>query len=308
MPSVLPTLEEARELVPRRGGPVWRLAGDTRMLSTAGYAVLLQVAHPTVGTGVGQYSGFLGDPWGRLLRTLDYVHGTIYGGPELAWSIGQRVRGIHKHIKGAGADGERYHALEPRAFAWVHATLASAFVDGARTFGTALDRDEKQDFWEEWLRVGRLIGVRPRDLPERWDDFGAYFDTMVEEDLEDNPTVKLVLDALAAPAPPVAALPLPVWRVLRWPMSAHMRVLTVGMLGPRIRAKLDLPWSSRHDTAFRSAAAVSRASTPVIRGPLAEFGSHYVRLRAKQLARGDVAARVPPRRAEAPEAPPLVAA
>ena len=35
---------------------------------------------------------------------------------------------MHKRIKGVRPDGERYHALEPRPYAWVHATLAEAIV------------------------------------------------------------------------------------------------------------------------------------------------------------------------------------
>ena len=132
MASVLPAPEEFPSLVPRRDGPVWRAAGDARMLSTSGYALLLQVAHPTVGAGVGEHSGFADDPWGRLLRTLDYVHGSIYGGPRdgLARSAGACAR-CTSRSRASKPDGERYHALEPRAYAWVHATLASAFVDGS---------------------------------------------------------------------------------------------------------------------------------------------------------------------------------
>ena len=75
MSNVLPDPAEVPALVPSRGGPVWRAAGDIRLLSTSGYALLLQVAHPTVGAGVLEHSNFREDPWGRLLRTLDYVHG-----------------------------------------------------------------------------------------------------------------------------------------------------------------------------------------------------------------------------------------
>jgi uncharacterized protein (DUF2236 family) len=297
--SVLPTLEEAAALVPREGGPVQRLAADIRGASTAGYAVLLQVAHPTVGAGVGQYSGFLEDPYGRLLRTLDYVHGTVFGGPELAWRIGQRVHGIHKHIKGTKDDGERYFALEPRAYAWVHATLASALVDGAETFGTPLRDGEHEDFWQEWRRAGRLIGVRLDELPEHWSGFRDYFDEMVENDLEDNPTVHLVLESLTRPAPVFEGMPPAGWRALRRPLVAQNRLNTLGMLGPRVRAKLGLAWTRNDERAFRALAAASRASRPLIRGPLAEFGPRYVVWRAKQLERGDVASRVPPKKPEA---------
>jgi uncharacterized protein (DUF2236 family) len=308
MPSVLPTLEEARGLVPRPGGHVWRLAGDVRNLNTAGYAVLLQVAHPTVGAGVGQYSGFIDDPWNRLFRTLDYVHGSIYGGPEMAWSIGRRVREIHKSIKGVKDDGERYHALEPGAYAWVHATLAAAFVYGSETFATPLKPGERQDFWEEWVRLGRLIGVRERDLPARWSDFGAYFDDVVEHELEDNPTVHLVLASLMQPkAAPIPGLPEWAWTLVARPASAHVRTNTLGMFGPRIREILGLEWSRADERRFRALAAASRNATPLIRGPLAHFGEHYVQWRAKQLERGDVASHVPPKRAAA-ERPEVVAA
>ena len=101
--SVLPTPDEYAELVPGRDSPVWRYGSDIRLFGTAGYALLLQVAHPTVGAGVAEHSTFQQDPWGRLHRTLDYVHGTIYGGPRLAGEIGRRVREMHRDIKGVAA-------------------------------------------------------------------------------------------------------------------------------------------------------------------------------------------------------------
>jgi uncharacterized protein (DUF2236 family) len=267
---------------------VWRAAGDLRLLAASGYALLLQVAHPTVGAGVMEHSNFREDPWGRLLRTLDYVNGSIYGGPAMAAEIGARVRAMHKGIKGVTPDGERYHALEPGAYAWVHATLASSLIDGHRVFGTQMSRAEAEDFWAEWRRLGRFIGVRDGDLPERWEDFGPYFDRVVDTELKDNPTVHMVLDTLSRPkAPP--GMPRRAWRVLRQPIARVQRVQTVGMLPPRLRAKLNLPWSAGDERLFLFVAALSRAGRPLIRGPLREFGPVYVRWRAKQLARGDVA-------------------
>src|SRR3954464_14473500 len=143
MPSVLPAPDEYEDLAPRPGSPVWRAFNDVRLMSTSGYATLLQVAYPTVRYGVHQYSSFLKDPWGRLLRTLDYVHGSIYGGPEMAGELGARVRGVQKAMKGTTPEGERYHAMEPEAFAWVHATLALAIVEGHRQFAREMTGAEK---------------------------------------------------------------------------------------------------------------------------------------------------------------------
>lgn len=292
--SVLPDREEWPALAPTPGSPVWRAFNDVRLLSTAGYALLLQVSHPTVGHGVHQYSSFAKDPWGRLLRTLDYVHGTIYGGPELAGSIGARVRGMHKTIKGELPDGERYHAMEPDAFAWVHATLGVSVVEGHRVFTRPMTRPEIDAFWRQWRDVGRLVGVRERDLPEDWRDFEAYVADMVATTLEWTPAVPEVMETLTAAAPPdLPGMHPALWRILRSPMGSQLRVQSVGLLPRELRHRLGLPWTPRDARTFRMLAAVSRRAGPLMRGPLAEFGPHYVRWRRRALERGDVASRPP---------------
>src|SRR4051794_41889611 len=115
MPSVLPAPDEYESLAPRPGSPVWRAFNDIRLFSTSGYATLLQVTYPTVGYGVHEYSSFLKDPWGRLLRTLDYVHGSIYGGPRMAGGRGARGGGGHKTIPGTPPPGRASPPQEPAA-------------------------------------------------------------------------------------------------------------------------------------------------------------------------------------------------
>jgi uncharacterized protein (DUF2236 family) len=290
MPSILPPREEYAELAPRPGSPVWLAFNDVRMLATSGYATLLQVAHPTVGTGVHQYSSFVKDPWGRLLRTLDYVHGTIYGGPELAGDIGRRVRAMHRTIKGTRPDGERYSAMEPEAFAWVHATLAAAIVQGREHFAHPMTLAEKQAFLDEWLGVGRFIGVRARDLPTKWDAFSDYFDEMVATRLEWTPAVPEVMDTVTGSAPPnVPGLRPGLWRVVSRPMGLQLRVSTVGLLPDELRGRLRLPFSRTDRRLFGGICRINRAAEPLMRGPLVGFGPHYVRWRRAALARGDVA-------------------
>jgi uncharacterized protein (DUF2236 family) len=279
MAAVLPDPAEYASLVPAPSSPVRRYASDIRVLAAAGYALVLQVAHPTVGAGVAEHSVFQQDPWGRLHRTLDYVHGTIYGGPGPAGQIGRRVREMHRDIKGVRADGERYHALEPTAYAWVHATLAGAIVDAHRLFGRRIPAPELERFWADWLKLGRLIGVRPGDLPGDWGAFGAYFDETVETALVDNASVHAVLETLRHPARPFAALPDVLWRLLRVPAAAELHLLTVGMLPPRLRARLHLRWATTDECAFRALAAASRAGSPLVVGPLRELGPGYVRMR-----------------------------
>ena len=276
--------------MPEPGSITWRKAGDLRLMGGAGYALLLQVAHPTVGAGVAQHSDLRADPWGRLFRTLDYVNGTIYGGPELAGEIGRRVRGIHRGFKGVRADGRSYHALEPDAYAWVHATLASSIVDGHRLYGSPLTAEEEVEFWAEWRRLGRLIGVRDRDLPSDWADFRPYFDAVVENELEDTDAVHMVLDSLAHPELPPPGMPELLWRALG-PLAARQSTLTtIGLLPPLLRERFGLRWTPAHEAAIRAIGAATRASGPLLPRQLREFGPVYLRWRRKALERGDVAA------------------
>jgi uncharacterized protein (DUF2236 family) len=292
--DVFPPDEAVPRLVPGPGSVCWRYSGDARILATAGYALILQVAHPTVAAGVREHSNFAADPWGRLLRTLDYTTTMVYGGPEAAWEMRRRIHEMHKHIKGRKADGERYFALEPEAFAWVHATLAMSTVRGCERFARAMRPTDVERFYAEWLGIGRLIGVRQASLPERWPDFRAYFDRMVGERLEDNDVVHDVLRTLAKPIPP--PLPMlgdPAWRVIRLPIARLGALATVGLLPAPLRDRLGLRWSRRQDVELRALAAASRAATPLMPASLRCFGLWYLIWRREAIARSDVASGFP---------------
>jgi uncharacterized protein (DUF2236 family) len=274
------TAADPRALIPPPGGVTWRIASDARVLAAAGYALLLQVAHPTVGAGVGEHSTFRADPWGRLLRTLDFTSSMVYGGAELAAETGSRVRRMHARINGMGADGRRYSALDSEAYAWVHATLADAIVRGNARFVRPIPREELETFWAEWRRLGALLEVDDGELPERWSDFAAYFDRMVAERLADNPTVHDVLDSLASPPPP--DLPLltdPVWKAARIPAARLVRAGTVGLMPPELRAKLGLGWSRAQEVELRALGRASRAAGPLLPAAVKTFGPSYLRWR-----------------------------
>jgi uncharacterized protein (DUF2236 family) len=289
--AILPSREQAAELIPPRGGVTWRIAGDARIFGASGYALLLQVTHPSVGAGVTEHSNFKEDPWGRLLRTLDYTSSVIYGGPDLAWEVGRRVREMHKRIKGVRPDGERYHALEPGPYAWVHATLAEAIVRAHNLFcRPVLGAAETDEFWEEWRHMGRLIGVRYQDLPETWPGLLGYFDWMVEEELADTEAAQDVLTSLINPtAPPLPGMRDWVWRVVSWPSTKAGSLATLGMLPPSLRERLGVEWTPSRERRFRRLAALTRRARPLMPPPARNFGSHYLRWRREAIARGDVA-------------------
>ena len=276
----LPSVEEARSLVPGPGSATWRLAGDVRILAAAGYALVLQVAHPTVASGVRDHSNYAADPWGRLLRTLDYSNLVVYGGPEAAVAAAHQLRRRHEQIGGTMPDGRSYHALEPEAFAWVHATLVESIVSGHHRFGRRLDSAEVEQLYEEWRRMGRVIGIREGDLPQGWDGYRDYFENMVETRLEGNDVVHGVLASLAKPAaPPIPLLTDWAWRIGRAPLGSLIGLATRGMLPSLLRERFGLSWSVIDALQLAAVRTAVRSVTPVVRGPLANYGPRYLNWR-----------------------------
>jgi uncharacterized protein (DUF2236 family) len=285
---MLPNDQEVTELVPGMGSVTWRRATDARTFLAAGYALLLQVAHPTVGAGVAEHSDYRSDPWGRLLRTLDFTNAVIYGEPLLAAAVARGVRERHRRIRGVLGDGSRYHALEPDAYAWVWATLFAAMAAAHDRFGERLPEPERARFWLEWRRLGRLLGVRERDLPATLAGFDSYFAATVMSTLVDNDSVQGVLESLRRPAaPPLPRYALPVWLLGRGPTARVISLATVGLLAPPLRARFGQRWTAAHELELSAFAGVLRAAAPVTPGALRVMGPAYLRWRAgerRQLA------------------------
>jgi uncharacterized protein (DUF2236 family) len=291
MAGVFPEPDEAVRLAVGPESITWRRAGDARTMFGAGAALLLQVAHPTVAAGVREHSNFKEDPWGRLWRTLDYVHMLDYGGPENAVRTGRAMRAMHQRIKGTAPDGRRYHALEPEAYAWVHATLALTIVGSHEHFGRPFSDEQRRRFYAEWLGLGRLLGIRERDLPDSWEGFRVYVDELCATRLEPSDVVDDVLESLADPkAPPVRGLDgragSGFWRAIAAPSSHTMRLATVGLLPAPARQRLGLEWTRGMERELNAIGRLSRSTTPVLPRSLRIVGPRYLRWRRDEIERG----------------------
>lgn len=283
--ALFPTDAELDRILVGPDSVTWRVSSDARLYAVMLYPLLLQVAHPTVGAGVSDYSDFEQRPWNRLLRTIDYVSLLVYGGQE-AVAAGRRLRTLHKGFKGTRPDGSQYYALEPTAYAWVHATLIDTYVRGHAHFGRPMSGAEVERFYREYRGLGRLIGVRERDLPPTWSEFRAYFDEMVRDGLERTPACDRVLGTVRhAPAPP---LPLPdlLWRAIRLPASQVLWLGGIGLLPDGLRQRLGVDWSQGEERQFRAIGAISRRLTPLLPESLRVTGPAQLRWRRQAIARG----------------------
>jgi uncharacterized protein (DUF2236 family) len=281
--SLFPTEEEIGGLAVGPESLTWQFGSDLRLFLTMLYPLLLQVAHPTVGAGVRDYSDFEKRPFNRLFGTLDYLLVLQYGRRDAA-AMGRRLREIHKGFKGVKPDGEPYYALEPGAYAWVHATLLDAYVSGHAYCGRPMSRAQIERFYKEYRGLGRFVGVRERDLPADWAGFRNYFDDVVANELEHTESVDRVLRAINGVTIP--RLPGFVVRALRMPARRLLYVCGIGLLPETLRERCEIEWTRRDEREFRAIGAMSRRLTPVMTRGMLVSGPRQLRWRRKAIARG----------------------
>ena len=263
------------------GSLIWRLGYPRTSLLAAGRALVLQVMHPVVGAGVRDFSVFRTDPWGRLERTVDSLLTQLFGGAD-AGAEAQRLREMHRGIRGTGFDGEAYRALDRRAWAWVHLSTGDSILAYHDRFAEPLDDADRRRFYVEWRRVGALLGIPDRDMPAGLEELAGYLDDVVANTLEPNETALELLDAfrLRAAPPPTRFLPQPLWRVLKPLGAAVLHDTTVGMLPPVLRSRLGVPWSSADERRLGRMQTLVRAVEPCVPDRVWHYPIAYRAMRA----------------------------
>ncbi len=245
---------------------MWQLGFPRTGLLLAGRALLLQVMHPVVGAGVRDFSDFKTDPWGRLDRTLVSLQVQLFGGAK-AVDEAERLRQVHRAIRGVGFDGEHYSALNPGAYAWVHLSNFDSLLVFDQLIAHRLTADAREQLYQEWRQAGRIVGVREEHMPPDLAAFGDYVDDIVANTLTDNPTARDVLTSLRmreVGPPPWPMFPESLWRALRPLGRSLLHDTTVGTLPQMAREKLNLTWKPSDQLRLRAIATTIRtASVPV---------------------------------------------
>jgi uncharacterized protein (DUF2236 family) len=139
-----------------------------------------------------------------------------------------------------------------------------------------------------------LVGVRQNDLPEDRAAFRAYFESMCRTELVGTEALRRVIRAVRHPARPPLPLPLPdpVWRAGSLPAQRAAWIGGVGLLGPELRARLGIDWSSRDERAYHALGRISRGMTPALPRRLRVMGPGQLRMRRRAIAAGPLGAQV----------------
>lgn len=125
--------------------PICRVHNHAGMYAGGLRALLLQSLHPLAMAGVGEHSGYRGDPWGRLQRTSEFIAMTTFGPLEGAQRMVDHINRVHGTVAGTAPDGRRYDARDPHLLTWVHVAEIDSFLTAyqryARTPLTAAEAD-----------------------------------------------------------------------------------------------------------------------------------------------------------------------
>lgn len=150
-------------------GVSWQVFANPVALFVGGVvAVLLELAEPSVRSGVWDHSSFQRDPGTRLKRTGFAAMMTVYGPRSAAEQMIARVVRMHDRVTGSTPDGVAYQANDPRLLDWVQATATFGFTEAYHRYARRLSAAEMDAAFVEASASARLYGATgaPRSRDE----------------------------------------------------------------------------------------------------------------------------------------------
>jgi uncharacterized protein (DUF2236 family) len=258
----------------------WRVVREPILVTGGGRALLMQAAHPMVAQGAIDHSTYRTDPYGRLLRTLEWVAVCSFGTRAEARAACRAVNRLHRHVRGhlprghgAGAHpaGRPYSALDPHLLRWVHATLVDTMLVTHDALIGGLSREEKDRFVREWNEVAALMGVRSEDRFRSRAELSDYVDDEIRSGRVSpgRGSLKVAETVLGPPLPSVLAVP--GWRLVVF--------AAVGLLPSGLRHRYGISWSPIHEAAHRALCGTIRTTLPGVPRRLRVSPAHEWALR-----------------------------
>ena len=168
--------------------------------------------------------------------------------------MGVKLYDLHRSIKGVDKHGNKYFALDPEAYSWVHITGYDATIRMHEMLGKSPTTEQRTIMFKEWRQLGLLMGIRDQDLPENESEYWDYFHGMIQDKLEMGEVASDLLahnHYLEIPKPPIKWLPSMAWIMIRAVMGRFLRFNLRATLPHQFWEKFDIPWSKGDERRFR---------------------------------------------------------
>jgi uncharacterized protein (DUF2236 family) len=230
-------------------------------------ALLMQAAHPRAVSGLLAHSTAMDEPYDRLARTAEVMSTIGFGSRTEADRVTAHVRAMHGRVRGKLREavgpypaGTPYRADDPELLLWVLFTLVDSTLVVYGKYVGSLDDDQKAAYWEDQKMVGRLFGLRDRDMPGSLADLRDYRREMLEGD-------RLLVTGWARERARQIVLEPPIPWVVR-PLLEVANFVTIALLPDRIRDQYRFaplpPASVRKAVVAGGAEYVKRAVVPFL--------------------------------------------
>lgn len=164
------------------GSVAWRIHRDPAF-GIGGIASLFhQALHPVAMAAVDQHSDFSNNAWVRTWRTTEWVFTVVFGSKPAAEAAGDRVRRLHKRIRGTDpVTGRDYTAEDPDLLLWVHAVGVDYALRAYETYAHRLSAADADRFVNEMKVSGRLVALDEETAPGSVAELRDYLDGMRAE-------------------------------------------------------------------------------------------------------------------------------
>ncbi len=223
------------------GSITWRIDREAALMLGGNRAVLMQLAHPLVAAGVSQHSVYRSDPYGRFRRTFALSQALVFGtrseARKAAHTINRRHQPVYGTLKSTAGDfpgGTPYQARNPALLFWVHATLVDTVLLLYPMLIAPLAPAEQEQYYQESLRMVRLLGLPPDYAPPTLAGFHDYMQSMLASDqLAVTPEARELATLVLHPPAPLVV----------WPLFEATANITIGLLPPRLRTMYGYHWS-----------------------------------------------------------------
>jgi uncharacterized protein (DUF2236 family) len=223
------------------GSMLRRVHRETAVAFSGPRALLMQAAHPVAFEGFFAHTGALDEPYDRLRRTAQVLDTIAFGARADAERATRRVRAMHRRVRGelerpAGRfpAGTPFAADEPELLLWILATLVDSSLVVYERYVGSLSTAERDDLWQDYRVVGRLFGLKDREMPSDIGDFDEYM-----RDMLDGPDLHVTDAARELAIKIVMRPPVP---LARRPVLELVNFITVGLLPAQLRRQYGLSW------------------------------------------------------------------
>jgi uncharacterized protein (DUF2236 family) len=228
-----------------------RINAERLALLGWGRAILLQLAHPLIAAAVYDHSSFRATTWSAAARLRSTIHamlaltfGTDAEREHALHGIGAIHRRVHGTLPGGVGPfpaGTPYSAEDGSLVLWVHLTLLESVPLVYELFVAPLSDAERDAYCAEAAWVAIALGADPAQVPRTWDHVCAELARIYASGaIAVGPQARELGRSVVSPG---------IGRFVP-PAGWLNRLVTVGLLPPRIREEYGFAWHARRQRTF----------------------------------------------------------